>query len=112
MKIINNSFLLKFFPRSIVAFALGSTIYCRTTLPERLFWHEVCHVLQYKKYGILRFLFIYFIKELFVPYREKRFEVEAYSVHTKEDLLDIYSEYLITIEHIDDIRSDYYAQQG
>lgn len=81
-KVVNNSKLMKyFFRKSIFGFVLGKTIYARKNFED---WtpvmknHEFIHLAQYDKHGTLKFLFIYFIKELFKGYRKKSFEVEAY----------------------------------
>jgi len=62
------------------AFTLGQTVYYRlpNTSNYILRNHEEIHAMQYRRLGIAGFLFQYFIKEMFVPYRQKSLEVEAY----------------------------------
>lgn len=109
MKIVDNSKLLWFFPPNIDAFVFGDTIYCRRRLPAKLYWHEMCHVLQYKKHGIMKFLYIYFIKDSNKPYREKTFEKEAYSVHNESDLLGLYPQYVLKIRTAAQLYPKYYS---
>lgn len=94
------------------AFTLGRTIHYKTYIRRHhpsLFWHEMCHVCQYEKYGIEKFLYIYFVKEFFKSYRKKSFEVEAYSVKTKQDLLKLYPEYKKLIEEGSRVLAKYYS---
>jgi hypothetical protein len=49
--------------------------------------HEMIHVAQYQRHGILGFLWRYCVKEMFVPYREKTFEKEAYENEADFDYL-------------------------
>lgn len=64
-KIHYKSKWLFFFPRNVVAFTVGRHIYCRSDNPsEQLLRHETAHILQYEKYGIIRFLLIYYLDYL------------------------------------------------
>jgi hypothetical protein len=45
--------------------------------------HEQQHILQYRQYGILRFLALYIIESLRKGYYKNRFEVEARNAETK-----------------------------
>lgn len=82
IKTVDNSLILKvFFGSWVTAFTLGRTIRCRgkyNDLKLETQNHENIHVAQYEKYGIIKFLYIYFIKEFKKSYRQKTFEVEAY----------------------------------
>lgn len=71
--------LLWLFPKWVLAFTVGKHIFFRNVNPPMwLRIHERVHVRQYLEHGIVRFLWIYFIKERHLPYKEKTFEVEAY----------------------------------
>jgi hypothetical protein len=73
--------LLNFFPKWVKAFTLGQHIFYRHKNPSySLINHETVHTEQYKKQGIIKFLWIYFVKEWDIPYREKTFEKEAYKI--------------------------------
>ena len=63
------------------AFTLGQKVYYRfpDTGNEILKNHEEIHAMQYRKLGLTGFLYQYFIKEAFVPYRGKSLEQEAYN---------------------------------
>jgi hypothetical protein len=83
IKTVDNSKIIKyFFPNWVSAFTLGRTIYVKNKyvgLNARQKNHENIHVVQYEKHGIVGFLFKYFIKEMFVSYKKKTFEIEAYA---------------------------------
>lgn len=90
-KVVNNSKLMKyFFPKKYYGFVLGNTIYAKDKFED---WnpvmknHEFIHLVQYDKHGTFKFLWIYFIKEMFVPYRKKRFEREAYNYQNNFDYI-------------------------
>lgn len=62
----------KLLPQGCSAITIGSTIYVVFEQPQSAIWfyllvqHEMVHVLQYKQYGIIGFLFVYtwqFVKE-------------------------------------------------
>ena len=81
-KLHYNSKLLWFFPQWVNGFTFGQHIFLRRGTKEtydRTIDHERVHAEQYEKHGIIKFLWIYFVKEFRVPYREKTFEKEAYS---------------------------------
>lgn len=82
MKIHKNSKILKlFFPKWVTAFTFGSHVFTRSKNPSAaLIKHETVHVKQYKQYGIIKFLWIYFWVDRKLPYRQKRFEKEAYKI--------------------------------
>ena len=50
--------------------------------------HEVAHVYQYKKYGLVRFLFLYLTDYARVGYYKNRFEQEARSKENEVKILD------------------------
>lgn len=77
----SGSKLLWLFPEWVEAVTIGRHIFFRDYLP--LSWlidHEAVHVRQYREHGIIKFLWIYFIKEWKLPYKKKSFEVEAYEI--------------------------------
>lgn len=84
MRVFYNSKIVKYcFLEHIVAFTLGSFIwieFSKEDTPDWLIHHEEVHVKQYKKHGIIGFLWIYLWKERHLSYREKTFEKEAYAV--------------------------------
>jgi hypothetical protein len=66
-----------------MAIVVGSTIHLYNASKEDLLkdehWmkHELCHVRQYRKYGVMRFLLLYLWESLLKGYRKNRFEEEA-----------------------------------
>lgn len=89
MKIYYRSKIIRwFFPSWVRGFAFGQQVFIRGSkegTPQRLINHETIHAYQYKEYGIVKFLWIYFWKERKLLYRDKTFEKEAYAY---EDNLD------------------------
>lgn len=87
IKIKENSWLAKLAAmklRSVkMAIVFGSTIHLHNASKEDLLkdecWlkHELCHIRQYKKYGVVRFVILYLWESLRKGYRNNRFEVEA-----------------------------------
>jgi len=91
MKLYFKSWLLRFFPDNIDAFTFGHRVFVRAdTISRKMQLHELCHVCQYRKHGIWKFLWIYFVRERRLEYRDKSFEVEAYSCLTPVDLEILY----------------------
>lgn len=68
---------------SRMAVTLGSRIYLwntdRATFLADEAWvrHELCHIRQFRRYGLLRFLFLYLVESICHGYRGNRFEQEA-----------------------------------
>ena len=66
-----------------VAMVLGKTIYLHNTskseflLNKRWLRHEIAHVKQFKKFGVMQFLFAYLMESFNNGYDNNRFEVEA-----------------------------------
>lgn len=66
-----------------VAIVIGKTIHLHNASKKDLLsnhrWlhHELTHVMQFKKYGCITFLFMYFFETLRKGYFKNRFEVEA-----------------------------------
>ena len=66
-----------------IAVVTGKTIHLWNTSKEDFInnkkWlqHELMHVQQFKKYGFIRFLFLYTWESLKKGYHKNRFEVEA-----------------------------------
>jgi len=89
VKIVENSKVLKyFFPEWVAGVAIGHTVHIKGTIKEGrkyLLNHELIHVAQYEKGGFFKTLFTYTICEMFVSYKNKVIEVEAY---TNEENLD------------------------
>lgn len=75
-----------------VAMVVGRTIHLHNTskseflLNKRWLRHEIAHVKQYKKFGLLQFLFLYLMESFNNGYSNNRFEIEA---RTKERDLTI-----------------------
>jgi hypothetical protein len=79
---------------SRIAIVFGNTIHLHgTTKEEFLFnkkWvcHELTHVIQYQRYGFIRFIFLYLIESIKHGYRNNKFEIEARENETNFQLLD------------------------
>lgn len=79
-----------------VAMVLGRTIHLHNTTRERFFarpsWvlHELKHVEQYQKLGLLKFLWQYLWEYRKVGYFNNRFEIEARAAETETTLLERY----------------------
>lgn len=82
-----NSWVAKIAARKLkekkVAMVLGKTIYLHNTskseflLNKRWLRHEIAHVKQFKKFGVMQFLFMYLMETFNNGYDNNRFEVEA-----------------------------------
>jgi len=100
IKVVENSKIVKhFFPDWVNAFTLGKTVYVKgeyIELTVRQKNHENIHVAQYVKHGVFKFLYTYFIKEMFVSYREKTYEKEAYGNDTNPTYIQDTYEFIIT----------------
>lgn len=73
------------------AITFGKTIFVSCSKEDFLaedWWvrHEVTHVQQYKKYGIVGFLERYIVSSIFHSYREIPFEKEAISAEDEKTL--------------------------
>ena len=74
-----------------VALTLGRTIHLHNAREADLLsnpaWlrHELCHVEQFQRYGLPRFLFLYLWESLRRGYVQNRFEVEARAAETNPD---------------------------
>jgi hypothetical protein len=65
-------------PKRYVAITLGSHVLTRAShLEERVLRHEQAHVEQWKRHGLLRFLFAYVWFHFRYGYDRNPFEVEA-----------------------------------
>ena len=68
---------------SSVAMVLGKTIYLHHVTKDEFMqdaaWlkHELCHVAQFKKYGLFRFTIIYLWESICKGYQNNKFEIEA-----------------------------------
>lgn len=100
MRIKENSFLAKLAALKLragqVAIVFGSTIHLHNTSKEEFLshpaWvrHELKHIEQYKRYGFVRFLFMYVIESIKTGYYQNRFEVEARAAesdHRKDEII-------------------------
>ena len=82
-----NSFLAKLAAMKLktsgVALTLGNKIHLHNVTSEQFLndekWvnHELIHVMQFRKYGYMRFIFMYLIESLKKGYYDNKFEVEA-----------------------------------
>lgn len=78
VKIIINGFL-PFKPYYAMAF--GNFIFVRNdvTITKTLIAHELVHVNQYKRDGMIKFLFVWLIQFIFRGYKNISYEKEAYT---------------------------------
>ncbi len=71
-----------------LAIVFGKTIYLHNCdvqsflKNKRWVKHELTHIMQYRQYGFLRFLWLYLIESIKHGYYNNRFEVEARSMET------------------------------
>jgi Domain of unknown function (DUF4157) len=78
-----------------VAFTLGNTIHLYRTQREHFLsnerWvkHELKHVEQFRRYGYIRFIFLYLAESIRRGYYNNRFEVEARKA--EENYIEIWS---------------------
>jgi hypothetical protein len=87
VKIKENSLLAKVAAKKLhapkVAMVIGKTIHLHNSSKEEFLnnqrWvrHEVAHIKQYKKLGVLRFIFLYMLETFNKGYENNSFEVEA-----------------------------------
>jgi len=76
-----------------VAVTIGRHIFLYGTTKKKFLsdthWlcHELAHVAQFQRFGILRFLFLYFFESLKNGYVHNKFEIEARAKETEESLL-------------------------
>ncbi|MDQ6814207.1 MAG: DUF4157 domain-containing protein [Bacteroidota bacterium] len=99
VKIRENSWLARIAAKKLdsksMAMVVGKTIYLHNSSKEdflknkRWVRHEVAHVKQYAKLGLLRFIFFYLLETFNKGYEYNRFEVDA---RQKEKDLSILSE--------------------
>ena len=68
---------------SRVAIVVGRTIHLHNTTKEEFLknkrWvkHEMCHIEQYRRLGLVRFIALYLWDSLLHGYRNNKFEIEA-----------------------------------
>ena len=87
VKIKENSWLAKIAAKQLdstsMAMVVGKTIHLHNSSREEFLrnkkWvrHEVAHVKQYAKLGMLRFIFFYLLETFNKGYENNRFEVDA-----------------------------------
>lgn len=97
IKIKENAFVARLAARKLksknVAIVFGNTINLHGVTKQNFlaqdWWlrHEVTHVLQYKRYGFIRFLFLYLIESIKHGYYNNKFEVEARSKENDKTIL-------------------------
>lgn len=74
-----------------MAITLGSTIYlhntCRGQFLSNKSWlrHELEHVRQFQKYGLLKFIFMYLLESIRKGYRNNKWEVAARAAENRAD---------------------------
>lgn len=82
-----------FFPKSIEGFTFGRFIVVKETPSAKLISHELIHVKQYKRWGVIGFLvgyysqmlwYYYNLRDIDKAYRAISFEVEAYKNQIKD----------------------------
>ena len=86
-KIVENSFLARiarlFFGSKRIAMVVGNTIHLsgvdKQTFMSNRKWliHEMVHIEQYRKLGMLKFLFLYTIESIKNGYYNNCYEIEA-----------------------------------
>jgi hypothetical protein len=87
VKIKEDSWLAKIAAKKLnssqVAMVIGKTIYLYNSSKENFLnnphWvrHEVAHVKQYSRYGLLTFIILYLFETFNKGYKQNSFEVEA-----------------------------------
>lgn len=92
-----NSFLAKLAAKKLkskrMAIVIGHTIHLHNASMEDLLsnrkWlrHELEHVKQFEKYGLMRFLTLYLLESIKRGYHHNRFEVEARNAEKDERIL-------------------------
>ncbi len=98
-QIKENSWLARLAARRLgtenIAVTIGNTIHLYKATREEFInnrkwvYHEICHVRQFRKYGLVRFLFLYSWETLRHGYRRNRFEIEALAAENDEGLLPL-----------------------
>ncbi len=79
-----------------VAITLGRTIHLhrasRSTFLQNPPWirHELMHVRQFQRYGLLRFLLLYTWESLRKGYRNNKWEIEARAAERDDSILDTF----------------------
>jgi hypothetical protein len=99
IKIKKNSWLAKIAARKLaspaIAMVIGKTIYLHNSSKadflrnERWVRHEVAHVKQYMKLGVVKFIFLYLLESFNKGYENNIFEIDA---RQKERDISILSE--------------------
>lgn len=80
VKIHYNSVFAWFLREGLTAFTVGNHIFVKESkLSKEDLNHELIHVCQYNRLGVVYFLWRYFVTEFRTPYMMKRFEMEAYT---------------------------------
>jgi hypothetical protein len=97
-RIVNQSILAawaaKIRKEKTIAVVLGNSIHLHNCSEEyflsnrRWLCHELIHVKQYKKYGVLGFICRYFWEYLKHGYEMNKFELEAWALEDREEIID------------------------
>lgn len=80
---------------SNVAIVIGRTIYLHNTSQQEFLanrrWvlHELKHLEQFKRYGMLKFLFFYLLESIRHGYTNNRFEIEARAAEQLQQPFDL-----------------------
>ena len=92
-----NTFLAKIAAKNLghssAAIVFGRTIYLynvdRTNFIKNQSWlkHEIAHVKQYEKLGLIKFILLYLIELMIKGYANNRFEVEARQKESDDQIL-------------------------
>ena len=98
IKIKENSLLAKLAAKNMqstkMAMAFGNTIRLHNTSKEEFLknttWvrHEIAHIFQSKKRGVIIFLLSYLLESLNVGYQSNKYEIEAIQMEKNERILD------------------------
>lgn len=79
-----------------VALVIGRTIFLHNITKNELLQnkslltHELVHIKQYKKLGLIRFLFFYIIEAIKNGYWNNKFEIEARSFEKEHEIIEEY----------------------
>ena len=98
IKIKEHSLLAKLAAKNLnsskMAMAFGNTIRLHNTSKEEflrnIIWvrHEVAHIMQSKKKGVIIFLLSYLLESFYVGYQFNKYEVEAIKMERNDSILD------------------------
>ena len=89
VKIHHDSIFMSILPKYFIATTIMRHILVRKgyTFKPGVLNHELIHVCQWYRLGFFGFLFSYFIKDGFTPYKKKVLEAEAYANQADEEYI-------------------------